>query len=229
VIATTPKAAEFIPNVRAVVPHGVDTDVFQPAINRSAAWAALGYGGALGIITVGRIRPEKGTDHFVDAMIKVLPKITGATALIIGRAGRNHEAFLTEQRGKVAEAGLSERIVFTGEIAAERMPDVMRAASLLVALPRYEGYGMTPLEAMASGTPFVASDTGFFREFSGDGKAGIIVDPSHAALDIAEILAQPERLSSMASAAVERARSKYSIETEVAGISKVYDQLLTDG
>ncbi len=45
VIATTDKAAGFVPHVRAVVPHGVDTGLFQPAKNRAQAWAALGYGG----------------------------------------------------------------------------------------------------------------------------------------------------------------------------------------
>ena len=65
VIATTDKAAGFVPHVRAVVPHGVDTDLFTPAADRAAAWAALGFGGTYGIATVGRIRPEKGTDVFL--------------------------------------------------------------------------------------------------------------------------------------------------------------------
>ena len=46
------------------------------------------------------------------------------------------------------------------------MPKVMSAISLLITLPRYEGYGMTPLEALASGTPFVGTKTGYFEEFS---------------------------------------------------------------
>jgi mannosyltransferase len=228
VIATTKKAAEFVPHVKAVVPHGVDTELFCPAGDRASEWSGLGYGGRTGIAAVGRIRPEKGTDRFVDAMIDLLPKLTGTTALVIGRAGRSHEAFQEGLKRKVDKAGLSDRIIFTGEIPADRMPRVMRAASLLVALPRYEGYGMTPLEAMASGTPFVASDTGFFREFSGDGASGSIVDPGRAASEIEAILTDSERYLSMVEASLKTAIGKYSIEAEVSGIAQVYDSLLAD-
>ncbi|MBC6442317.1 MAG: hypothetical protein GDA53_04170 [Rhodobacteraceae bacterium] len=69
VIATTEDAAKYVPNVRAVVPHGVDTARFAPAHTRAATWAKPGFGGTRGIARVGRVRPEKGTDMFVDAMI----------------------------------------------------------------------------------------------------------------------------------------------------------------
>ena len=85
VIATTDAAASFVPNVHAVIHHGVDTDRFYPAKNRRLAWKTLGYPGNLGIATIGRIRPEKGTDIFVDSMIKLLPQHPEVTALIIGR------------------------------------------------------------------------------------------------------------------------------------------------
>ena len=227
VIATTPKAAEFVPHVKAVVPHGVDTELFTPAQDRASEWAHLGYGGRLGLIAVGRIRPEKGTDRFVDAMIDLLPRIEGATALVIGRTGREHRGFLQGLKRKVVDAGLAERIIFPGEIPPDQMPNVMRAACLLVALPRYEGYGMTPLEAMASGTPFVASDTGYFREFSDEGHSGRIVDPSTAASAIESLLSNPAQYSNMVKAAIKTAKERYSIEREVEGIARVYRGLET--
>ena len=112
VIATTERAAEFVPHVRAVVPHGVDTELFTPAADRKAAWQSLGYGGEMGIATVGRIRPEKGTDVFVDAMLRLLPDLPGARALVIGRAAREHQAFLKGLQDRIAAAGLSDRILF---------------------------------------------------------------------------------------------------------------------
>lgn len=137
VIATTDRAAEFVPHVRAVVPHGVDTDRFSPAHNRASAWAALGYGGDMGLASIGRIRPEKGTDLFVEAMLRLLPEMPGAVALVVGRAARQHRGFLQGLQDKVAAAGLSQRIRFTGEVAADDLPTLMRALSLVVQLPRY--------------------------------------------------------------------------------------------
>ncbi|MEC7258896.1 MAG: glycosyltransferase family 4 protein, partial [Pseudomonadota bacterium] len=188
VIATTEEAARFVPNIQAVVPHGVDTDLFTPAPDRAAAWSALRYGGTLGIATIGRVRPEKGTDRFVDAMIRLLPDLPGATALVIGRAAREHQKFDLDLKDRAQRAGLIDRIRFVGEIPADRLPQVVRALSLVMQLPRYEGYGMTPLEGMASGVPFVASDTGYYRAFSAQGRCGAVVplaDPTTAAADAA--------------------------------------------
>jgi len=232
VIATTPEAATHVPGVRAVVPHGVDTERFQPAPSREQAWAKTGYPGTAGIATIGRIREEKGTDRFVAAMIAALPGFPGYTALVLGKAAPEHRHFLARLKDEVAAAGLSERILFPGEINPATMPDLVRGLSLLVALPRYEGYGVTPLEAMASGVPFVASDTGWFEEFSGGGVAGVVVpggDPQAASGQIAAILSDPARHQSMADAARARAVENFSVATEAAGIDAVYQELWAAG
>ncbi|PTX58008.1 mannosyltransferase [Litoreibacter ponti] len=232
VIATTELAASFVPHVRAVVPHGVDTQRFHPAQDRGAAWNETGFPGSIGLATIGRIRPEKGTDLFVDTMLRILPHHPNATALVIGRAGRGDQAFLSALKRQIDAAGLADRLRFIGEIEPERLPALIRALSLLVPLPRYEGYGMTPLEAMASGVPFVASDTGYFRAFSDDGRAGHVValeDVDAAAHAVNSLLADPDQLGSLSKSAVEVARAQYGIETEVAGINAVYETLWSEG
>ncbi|MEO0371780.1 MAG: glycosyltransferase family 4 protein, partial [Pseudomonadota bacterium] len=183
VIATTEEAATFVPHVRAVVPHGVETDRFTPAPDRAAAWVATGYPGTRGIATIGRIRPEKGTDRFVEAMLDLLPKHPKTTALVIGRATREHAGFLNDLKAKIAKAHLQDRILFPGEIAPEDLPNLVRALSMVVQLPRYEGYGMTPLEGMASAVPFVATDQGYYRSFSSQGQSGLITDTPAADID----------------------------------------------
>lgn len=225
VVATTEKAAEFVPHVRAVVPHGVDADVFTPSPDRAADWAALGYGGARGIATIGRIRPEKGTDRFVDAMLKLLPDQPDMVALVIGRASREHQGFLKALQTQIAAAGLSDRILFPGEIAAANLPAVMRCLSLVVQLPVYEGYGMTPLEGMASAVPFVSSDAGYYREFSSQGRSGIVVAPQEAADAAQAILSDSTRFHAMALAARDIAQTSFGAATEAAGIEAVYEQL----
>ncbi|SDE16530.1 glycosyltransferase family 4 protein [Ruegeria marina] len=232
VIATSGEAARFVPNVRAVVPHGVDTDLFHPSENRAAAWTALGYGGALGIATIGRVRPEKGTDLFVEAMLRLLPDLPGAVALVVGRATREHHKFDLDLKDKVQRAGMIDRIRFINEVPAQRLPGLMRALSLVVQLPRYEGYGMVPLEAMASGVPFVGSDTGYFREFSAQGSTGLVV-PREAAAQGADaartLLADPARYAACAAAARDLAMSDFSAAREASGIETVYQQLWAEG
>jgi mannosyltransferase len=225
VIATTERAAEFVPHVRAVVPHGVDTERFSPAPDRDQAWANTGHPGTKGIATIGRIRLEKGTDHFVAAMLSLLPDHPGLTALAIGRAAKSDQAFLGDLKSQIAKAGLTDRILFPGEVAPDDLPALMQALTAVVQLPRYEGYGMTPLEGMASGVPFVASDAGYYRNFSGQGQCGLIVDPEAAADALSTLLADPDRHAAISRAARSAADTHFSIQTEVDGIGAIYEQL----
>ncbi|WP_297768503.1 glycosyltransferase family 4 protein [uncultured Roseovarius sp.] len=226
VIATTEAAAGYVPHLRAVVPHGVDCARFSPAVNRAAAWSATGYPGTCGIATIGRIRPEKGTDRFVDAMLRLLPDHPDVTALVIGRAGRQDQQFLADLKARIAKAGLADRLLFTGEIAPDTIPALLRALTAVVQLPTYEGYGMAPLEAMASGVPFVATDAGYYRRFAAGGTAGLIT--ADAAHDLDTLLRNPAHHSRMADHARRLAEAEFSIEREAQGIARVYASLWSD-
>ncbi|MFX0545639.1 glycosyltransferase family 4 protein [Roseovarius sp. S1116L3] len=226
VIATTQRAADFVPHVRAVVPHGVDCERYTPAEDRAAAWRATGYPGARGIATIGRIRPEKGTDRFVEAMLSLLPDHPEVTALVLGRAGRKDLAFLEGLKAQVAKAGLENRILFPGEIAPEALPALIRGLSMVVQLPVYEGYGMAPLEGMASGVPFVATEAGYYRDFSaGDSAGWIAKDAEGAATALSALLRDPKRHAAMAEAARQTAVERFSIAREADGIGAVYDAM----
>lgn len=232
VIATTEAAASFVPHVRAVVPHGADCDLFRPASDRAAAWAALGYGGAYGIATVGRVRPEKGTDLFVEAMLRLLPDLPGAVALVVGRAAREHQAFDLTLKDRVQRAGMADRIRFVGELPHARLPALMQGLSLVMQLPRYEGYGMVPLEGMAAGVPFVASDTGYYHAFAAQGRTGTVV-PQEAATAATEaaraLLVDPSRHATASRAAREVAEAQFSVRAEADNIAAVYEDLWSAG
>lgn len=232
VIATTAEAGGFLRDVAAVIPHGVDTQAFQPAADRAAAWRDTGFPGTGGIATVGRVREEKGTDHFVRTMIAALPALPGVVALVIGLAKPRDASFLEGLQREVADAGLSDRILFPGEISPERMTALVRALSILVAMPRYEGFGMTPLEAMASGVPVVASDAGHYRAFVGQDEAGVIVrqgDVAGAAQAVKAILQHPDRHAALSRAARQRVLDRFDVKAEAAAIIRVYDGLWSAG
>lgn len=228
VIATSEDAAEFVPHVRGIVPHGVDCESFFPAEDRAAAWAATGYGGKRGIATIGRVRPEKGTDRFVEAMIEFLPDNPDVTALVIGRAGRTDTKFDLELKAKVQGAGLIDRIRFIGEVPARDLPRLMRSLSLVAAFPRYEGYGMTPLEGMASGVPFVAMDTGHFNAFSAQGQAGLVVPQGDMAGALEALRTGLAAAEEMGQNARRIAEESFSVAQEAVGIEAVYEMLWSE-
>lgn len=228
VIATTKDAASFIPNVHAVVHHGVDTEKFYPTENLERAWKGTGFPGRFGIATIGRIRPEKGVDLFVDAMIGMLPSFPDVIALIVGKASAKDRRFRADLQAKIEAAGLSGRVIFTDQVKAEKVPALIRSLGLLVACPRYEGYGMTPLEAMASGVPVVATNAGFFPSVIGDNEAGELVAETTSiavAQAVRALLEDPAARVRKSRAARRRAVNCFGIDREVEGIHKVYEGL----
>ncbi|MHC9234110.1 glycosyltransferase family 4 protein [Pseudooceanicola sp. 502str34] len=228
VVATSEEAASFFPAVAATLSHGVDLEQFKPVPDRAAAWAALPYGGKKGVAIIGRVRPEKGTDIFVDAMIKVCQQDPDVTALVMGMAKPSEEAFLKDLKDRVAKAGLTERILFPGFVSHEDQLALMPALSLVVNVARYEPFGVVPVEGMAAGTPFVCSDTGYYRQFSAGETTGRIVPPGDveaAAEAVASLLADPAKIEEMGARGRALAAAEHSIQREADGVAEIYERL----
>ena len=228
VISTTPLAASFVPNTTAVVPHGIDLSRFAPSPDKLKAWADSGLPGQYGIGVFGRVRPDKGSDVFVDAMIEALPHLPGATAVIAGLAQPQHQAYQQALIDKIAQAGLSERIVFLGEVPAGEVHRWYQHCLLCVACPRYEPFGLTPFEAAATGCALVCSRTGAFEQLVLPGVTGELVDTGDApglAQAVRQVLADLPTAVQMGHAARERVSQVFSLSKEAEGIGRVYQQL----
>jgi len=185
--------------------------------------------GKYGTGIFGRIRPTKGTDIFVDAMIDVLPRFPEFTAIITGQALAEHQDYLRAMEDKIRAAGLSERIIFLGNLAAEEIPRWYQNVAIMVACPRYEPFGITPLEAMASGCAVVASRTGAFEYIVKPGETGALVptgDAQALADALITLMQDPEKIVSMGSAGRDRVTAEFSIEKEAEGIAQVYRAVL---
>ncbi|MCS6892808.1 MAG: glycosyltransferase family 4 protein [Rhodovarius sp.] len=227
-ICTSPGGCACLDRPAALVPHGVDTARFRPAEDRAAEWAASGLPGRRGIGVFGRIRASKGTDLFVEAMIRLLPRYPDVTAVVTGLATPKERDFLEALQRKVRQAGLEERIRFLGECPPEEMPLWFRRVSVLVAPQRIEGFGLTPLEAMASGTAVVATRTGAAPVLILDGKTGRLVPPNDLEALVAAIdplLADPDLAERMGRAGREHVCAHHDIAREVAGLAAVYEAL----
>jgi mannosyltransferase len=225
VIATSAKTAAYLTVPNSVVLHGIDTKRFSPPADRASARSAVGLDAARQYVgCFGRIRRQKGTDLFVDAMIALLPRHPDWTAIVAGRTTAEHKGFEAELRARIEAAGLSERIRFVGEHT-----DIHRwyqALSLFVAPQRWEGFGLTPLEAMACGVPVVAADVGAFAELVVDGRTGAIIpaDDVEAMIEaVAPFMDDDSARTSAGGAALQHVREHFPLEREVRQIRAVYD------
>ena len=159
-------------------------------------------------------------------MIALLPEFPEWTAVITGRVTVEHQAFARDLERRIAEAGLSNRILFLGEV-----PDIKlwyRRVSLYVAPSRNEGFGLTPLEAMASGSAVVASDAGAYRYLIDEGGTGFVVPAGDGkALEsaIRRYLADPDLLAAHSANALADVSARFPLEGEAEAIEQVYERL----
>ncbi|MEL6565640.1 MAG: glycosyltransferase family 4 protein [Pseudomonadota bacterium] len=230
VIATSSKTAGYLERPSTVIHHGIDTDTFCPATDRGAIKRALGLPDGPLVGCFGRIRTSKGTDVFVDAMMAVLPNHPDATAIVMGRAVQKDGAFLQDLQGKVASAGLADRIRFLPEVPVWETPRFYQALDLYVAPQRWEGFGLTPLEAMACGAPVIATRVGAFEELVADGQTGMLIAPGSVPelqTAIATLLDAPDTRADWSKAARAHAVAHFKLQHEADAITRIYRQLLS--
>jgi mannosyltransferase len=230
VVATSPQAASYLHREAQVIMHGIDTEVFQPAPNRAKLRRDLHLPKGILIGCFGRIRPQKGQDLLVDAAVALLPSRPDVHVVITGRATKEFEAFQAQLEAKLAQNGLSDRVTFLGEIPWTDVVKLYQALDLFVAPARWEGFGLTPIEAMACGTPAVAySGVGAFDAQIKDGETGRLIHsdgPIELTEALADLIDDPSALENMRSAARAHVMADFTIQREAAALIAVYESLL---
>ncbi|MDP9840731.1 mannosyltransferase [Neorhizobium huautlense] len=228
VIATSAKTSAYLDVPSTVVLHGIDTQRFSPAKDKAAAKRACGLPETAKIVgCFGRVRHQKGTDLFVDSMIRLLPDQPNWIAIIAGRATAKHVAFENELKARVAQVGLVDRILFVGEHT--NINDWYRALDLFIAPQRWEGFGLTPLEAMASAVPVVATDVGAFSELvvTGENETGEIIardDLDAMVMSASAFIDNEPRRLAAAEHALAHAGQNFSIEGEAQALGNLYNR-----
>jgi glycosyltransferase involved in cell wall biosynthesis len=152
----------------AVVPHGIDPAAFTfDAHDR--AWRGR-------LLSVGRVEERKGTHVAIEALTHLGDETT------LDVVGPPDERYLDTLRRTVAERGLQDRVRFVGPVDRDRLPARFHEAdAFLFPVLWEEPFGLVPLEAMASGTPVIATGTGGSAEFLSDGENCLIVERGDAA------------------------------------------------
>jgi len=153
-----------------VLRNGVDLELFHPE-DRQAARAELGIGAAFAIASVGHLIERKG-HHLV---IEALSKLPGAELYLAG-AGEEE----TRLRALAQELGVSRRVHFLGLLAQDRLRTLYSAVDCLVLASSREGWANVLLEAMACGTPVVATNVWGTPEVVAAPEAGVLIEERSA-------------------------------------------------
>ncbi|SNT76024.1 glycosyltransferase family 4 protein [Paracoccus seriniphilus] len=229
-VATTPQAASYLERPAKVVMHGVDTEIFRPANNRAALRRQLGLDpDAVLIGCFGRVREQKGVDLLVKAGLRLLPDRPRAQIIFTGRITADNRAFADDLQDRINAAGLQERIRFLGELPWERVVQHYQALDLFAAPARWEGFGLTPLEAMACGVPAIGSRVGAYEAIIADGRTGSIVETGDldALADALRHWLDDDAARQQAGRdARTHVEDNHSIQTEARALVQVYRDLL---
>lgn len=230
IVATSDKAAGYIQRPATVVMHGVDTRIFHPAADRAALRRELGLDpDAVLIGCFGRVRAQKGVDLLVQAGLRLLPERPRAQIIFTGRITPDHRAFTDGLLAQIRDAGLQDRIRFLGELPWEQVVRHYQALDLFTAPARWEGFGLTPLEAMACGVPAVAARVGAYESLILDGETGSLI-PADDADALTEALRHWLDDDAARQAAGRAARAhieaRHAIEGEARALVQIYHELL---
>ena len=228
VVATSARSGSFLEVQHTVIRHGIDLEVFHPPQGDEDTISAPGLPSKYLVGCFGRVRHQKGTDLFVRAMIELLPKHPDWTAIICGRATAENQRFADNMKQAVQQAGLSDRIRFLGEV--DDIKPWYRRLTLYVAPSRNEGFGLTPLEAMASQTAVVASDAGAHAEQIVAGETGIVVpagdyDALRDAVD--GYLANPGLTQEHGRKGLEHVQANFALLREAEAVEGVYRAMIS--
>ena len=205
-----------------VVPCGVDTDEFTPE----------------GPVAERNNRPRLVTvaDLFehdsLATLLRAMSRVPGADLVVAGgppRAKLGEDLSFRRLSKLAGTLGVSGQVTFAGEVGRTALPPLLRSADLLVNLNEYDPTGALAVQAMACGTPVVATAVGGQVDAVVDGTTGILVPPGRPALlasRIRQLLAHPMLLEAFSVAAADRARSRYSWDRIAHETLAVYDTAL---
>ena len=218
--AILPSARERV----RIIPPGLDFTRFSPG-DRVAARQRLGLpqDGYL-IVSVRRLVRRMGIDILIRAAGKLASR--GVPFIVaIGGAGTERKALEALRSG----LQLDDNVRFLGRVPDADLPELLRAADLIAVPSRsMEGFGISTIEGLASGTPVIATDSGASPEILGPIDRALLVpaDPEALAARLEELLRDAGRRSELGRKGVESVRSRYAWPNIVASMDDVYRELV---
>ncbi|MEN8505532.1 MULTISPECIES: glycosyltransferase family 4 protein [Paraburkholderia] len=237
VVAECPQdEADLIEHYRAdparieIVPCGFDADEFQP-VDRATARKTLGWRqDEFTVLQLGRLVQRKGIDNVVRG-VGMLKQSFGAHAqlyVVGGNSDAPNELATPEiarLRGIAGQCGVAGQTTFIGRRGRAQLRYFYSAADVFVTTPWYEPFGITPVEAMACGTPVIGADVGGIRYSVADGVTGFLVpprDPAALAARLEQLRRDPALARRMGEAGLARARAEFTWHGVGESLAQIY-------
>ncbi|RJG06714.1 glycosyltransferase family 1 protein [Noviherbaspirillum cavernae] len=213
-----------------IVPCGFDPEEFAPlAVD---ARQQLGFGQEdFIVLQLGRMVPRKGVDNVIRATAILQQRYgTPAQLVIVGGNTECPDPVMTPELGRLMELaqslGIADSVKFTGQRGRDQLRYYYSAANVFCTTPWYEPFGITPVEAMACGTPVVGTAVGGIKTTVVDGETGYLVppnDPDALAERLAWLQRHPHMAQRLGWAGMRRAYRQYTWRNVASRISDVYE------
>ncbi|WP_138477008.1 glycosyltransferase [Dyadobacter bucti] len=222
------------PSKITVIPCGFSSREFYPHPKQHAR-ARLGLpDDDLLLLQLGRIVPRKGIDNVIRSL-RYLRDIPRIKLLVVGgpadKPDFEHDTEFIRLRSVAEEAGVAMSVEFTGRRDREQLKFYYQAADFFISTPWYEPFGITPLEAMACGTPVIGSDVGGIKYTVKDGETGFLVpphDPQALAAAIRQGIACPEKYGMLCSNAIRRVNQFFTWEFVASEADRLYAKVTAE-
>lgn len=237
IVATSPQEKQHMRSLVStkgnidIIPCGTDIERFG-SVTRQAARNQLGIDRETKVVLyVGRFDPRKGIETLVRAVNESQLRDSNKLKLIIGGGSTpgNSDGIERDRiEGIINELGMSDFTVFPGRLS-EDLPTYYAAADVCVVPSHYEPFGLVAIEAMASGTPVIASDVGGLQFTVVHEETGLLApakDVPAFANAIDRILLNPQWRDKLGEAGRKRVETKFSWDGVATQLSELYTQIM---
>ncbi|MGN6401210.1 MAG: glycosyltransferase family 4 protein [Flavisolibacter sp.] len=239
VIAECPQDKEDLINLYhvtpsniTIVPCGFCPSEFYP-INQSYARSFLGLPQDENIILqLGRMVPRKGVDNVIKALSYLKNNKKKTRLLIVGGESEIPDATICPEMGRLQklaeENGVAASVTFVGRRDRSVLKYYYSAADIFITTPWYEPFGITPLEAMACGTPVIGAKVGGIKFSVQDGVTGYLIPPKDEvalANKIDHLLERPNTIQKMQANALKRVHNLFTWNKIAESIAAVYEEI----
>lgn len=191
-----------------VVPNGVNLNLYSGIERDYEFRRQYAADNEKIILFVGRLVYEKGIQHLIAAMPKILEKYHDSKLVIAGKGG-----MIDELKAQVNAMGISNKVYFTGYLNSKQVVKMYKCADVAVFPSTYEPFGIVALEGMLSGTPVVVSDVGGLNEIVQHGENGMksyAGNPNSLADSIISLLYDPALCMKVAKNAKSKVKAEYN-------------------